>query len=83
MFGIHCSNFCPLRLLFTSDIMFFGDQKIIFRSKKTFSGPQKTNLSDVNNTFIDIGNVQKFELSITICLQTKKFMDRPTRNDDT
>ena len=56
----------------------------ISSKKKTFFGSQKTNLSDVNNTYIDIDNVQKFELSTTISLQTTKFMDRPcTRNDDT
>ena len=52
--------------MFTSDNLFMGDEKIIFRSKKSFSRSPKTNyqLSDVNKTDIGIG--QKFKL--LICL---------------
>ena len=45
-------------VLFTSDDLLWGDAK----AKNHFLVPKKIELSDVNKTFIDIGNGQKFEL---------------------
>ena len=45
-----------------SDNLCWGDKKMISGSKKSFSRPQKNELSDVNKTYINIGNWQKFKL---------------------
>ena len=51
-------------VLFTSDNLFWWDEKIIFRSKKSFSHPPQIELSDINKTFIGISNGQKFKLTV-------------------
>ena len=54
-----------LSILFTPDNSFFGDEKMIFKSKESF--PIHNKLSDVNKAYIDIiGNGQKFELTVTL-----------------
>ena len=60
------SNFFPLwiliiKVLFTSDNLFWVDDKLFLEVKNHLLSPQNK-LSDVNKTFIDLGNGQKFEL---------------------
>ena len=63
----YSSNFCPLliskQVSFAFDSLHgaWGEQKLLFRGKKHFLVPKKTDyLLDVNKTSIDTRNEQKF-----------------------
>ena len=49
--------------IFTSDNLFLGQDKTIFTYENNFLVHPKSKLSDIKQTYIDIGNGQKFELS--------------------
>ena len=61
---INSSNFCPLpiliKVLFTSDILFLVTGFFLESRKKNLIALNK--LSEVNKTYINIGNEQKFRL---------------------
>ena len=71
------SNFYPYywyqyQSFFISDNL--GGQENNFYLWKSFSRPKKIKLSDVNKTYIDISNGQKFELYIwSFFLSVKKY----------
>ena len=51
-------------VLFTSDDLFLGTRNDFLQLKINFLSPQNE-LSDINKTYIDIGNGQMFELLIS------------------
>ena len=64
-------------VLFTSDVLFLGTRKIFFTSENHFLIP-KNELSDINTTYIDISNGQKFEL----CTYLKCRLDEDLTNSN-